>query len=74
MRGGQGRQLGRPPRWKLVRHHRVFARMPGVFEPCTRLTIWGGYGTLPSNPAFVASDRSQVALATGPFDLGDWDH
>ena len=34
-------------------------------------TIWGGYGTLPSNPAFVASDRSQVARRRVRLDLGD---
>ena len=45
-----------------VRQHCVFARMHGVFEPCTRLDHLGGYGTLPLKPRFlVASDRSQVA-------------
>ena len=73
MRGGQGRQPLDVPLDGRVRHHCVFARMPGVFlNHVHGWTIWGGYGTLPLKPRFlVASDRSQVARRRVRLDLGD---
>ena len=70
MRGGQGRQPLDVPDGR-VRHHCVFARMPGVFEPCTRLDHLGWLRYLASNPFLVASDRSQVARRRVRLDLGD---
>ena len=72
MRGGQGRQPLDVPLDGRVRHHCVFARMPGVFEPCTRLDHLGWLRYLPLKPRFlVASDRSQVARRRVRLDLGD---
>ena len=40
--------------------------MPGVFEPCTDgWTIWGGYGTLPLNPAFCGHRIARKLLGDG---------
>ena len=72
MRGGQGRQPLDVPLDGRVRQHCVFARMPGVFEPCTRLDHLGWLRYLASQPRFlVASDRSQVARRRVRLDLGD---
>ena len=72
MRGGQGRQPLDVPLDGRVRQHCVFARMPGVFEPCTRLDHLGWLRYLASQPRFlVASDRSQVAQRRVRLDLGD---
>ena len=72
MRGGQGRQPLDVPLDGRVRHHCVFARMPGVFEPCTRLDHLGWLRYLASQTRFlVASDRSQVARRRVRLDLGD---
>ena len=62
MRGGRRQPLDVPLDGR-VRQHCVFARMPGVFEPCTRLDHLGWLRYLASQtPLFlVASDRSQVA-------------
>ena len=73
MRGGQRRQPLDVPLDGRVRQHCVFARMPGVFEPCTRLDHLGWLRYLaPLKPRFlVASDRSQVARRRVRLDLGD---
>ena len=38
-----------------VRQHCVFARMPGVFEPCTRLDHLGWLRYLPLKPRFLVA-------------------
>ena len=70
MRGSRAPALGRPPNRRF--DHCVFARMPGVFEPCTRLDHLGWLRYCLSNPRFlIASDRSQVARRRVRLDLGD---
>ena len=72
MRGGQGRQPLDVPLDGRVRHHCVFARMPGVFEPCTRLDHLGWLRYLASQTRFlVASGSLASCSATGPFGSGD---
>ncbi|VCZ14618.1 hypothetical protein BANRA_05316 [Escherichia coli] len=74
MRGGQGRQPLDVPLDGRVRHHCVFARMPGVFEPCTRLDHMGWLRYLASQTPLSRSIGSLASCsATGPFgscDLG----
>ena len=72
MRGGQEAPALDVPLDGRVRQHCVFARMPGVFEPCTRLDHLGWLRYLASQARFlVASDRSQVARRRVRLDLGD---
>ena len=72
MRGGQERQPLDVPLDGRVSNDCVFARMPGVFEPCTRLDHLGWLRCLASQARFlVASDRSQVARRRVRLDLGD---
>lgn len=71
MRGGQGRQPLDVPLDGRVRHHCVFARMPGVFEPCTRLDHLGWLRYLASQTPLSRSIGSLASCsATGPF--GSW--
>ena len=50
----------------------AFARMPGVFEPCTRLDHLGWLRYLASQTPLSRSIGSLASCsATGPFDLGD---
>ena len=67
MRGGQGRQpLDVPSMEGLAA---CSLECLACLNHVHGWTIWGGYGTLPSNPAFVASDRSQVARRRVRLDL-----
>ena len=50
---------------------RVFARMPGVFEPCTRLDHLGWLRYLALKPRFRSIGSLASCSATGPSDLGD---
>lgn len=71
MRGGQGRQPLDVPLDGRVRQHCVFARMPGVFEPCTRLDHLGWLRYLASQTPLSRSIGSLASCsATGPF--GSW--
>ena len=55
-----------------VRHHCVFARMPGVFEPCTRLDHLGWLRYLASQTPLSRSIGSlAVARRRVRLDLGD---
>ena len=65
MRGGQGRQPLDVPSMERVRQHCVFARMPGVFEPCTRLDHLVVAVPCLSNPAFSASRIARKLLGDG---------
>ena len=72
MRGGQGRQPLDVPLDGRVRQHCVFARMPGVFEPCTRLDHLGWLRYLASQTPLSRSIGSLASCsATGRLDLGD---
>ena len=55
-----------------VRQHCVFARMPGVFEPCTRLDHLGWLRYLASQTPLSRSIGSLASCsATVRLDLGD---
>ena len=72
MRGGQGRQPLDVPLDGRVRQHCVFARMPGVFEPCTRLDHLGWLRYLASQTPLSRSIGSLASCsATVRLDLGD---
>ena len=72
MRGGQGRQPLDVPLDGRVRQHCVFARMPGVFEPCTRLDHLGWLQYLASQTPLSRSIGSLASCsATVRLDLGD---
>ena len=65
MRGGQGRQPLDVPLDGRVRHHCVFARMPGVFEPCTRLDHLGWLRYLALKPRFLVDRIARKLLGDG---------
>ena len=66
MRAAKGASHGRPLDGR-VRQHCVFARMPGVFEPCTRLDHLGWLRYLASQTPLSRSIGSLASCsATGP--------